>query len=113
MSTNNSVLIQIAVADIRPCCAGIEDLEARLRAAFRQSHTFWMSTDDNVRFAAALVAAISETTSESEREQIARSKRALDAVSAALSGVPVNLDQALPEGFEPLPLIAWYREEAR
>jgi hypothetical protein len=107
---NNAVLM-IAVTSIRPECANEPALTERLRKAMRAAHQFWLSTDDDLRFTAALTAAHLETTDEKEKEQITRSARFLSAISAGMNGVPVDLAAAFGnDDFRPLPLMGLWNE---
>lgn len=105
-------LLAVAVAIIRPSCEVEPDLTERIRKAMREAKDFWMSLDDDLRFRAAIGAALVETTDEGEKDRILRSFQILRTLSAAMSGVPVDAEavEAQMEGFEPLPLVAMWRE---
>jgi hypothetical protein len=107
----SDAVMMIAVSDIRPHCKGEPDIKERIAKAMRRAQEFFMSTDDNLRFKAALAAALLESP-EDEKDRIVQSSRMISAVSAAMSGVPVNMDQALntDDGFEPLPLIGMWHD---
>jgi hypothetical protein len=101
----NDALLAIAVADIRPACAGEPDLIERLRKAMVKAQDFFMSTDDDLRFRGACGAAMLESD-EAERERIVKSINVLRALGAAMSGVAVDFGAELDKmgDEEPLPL---------
>lgn len=93
----------IAVDDIRPHCAGEPDITERVKKAMRQAHTFWLSTDDTLRFRSALAAAILESPNEEEKERIIQSAR-------ICGHNPLGALDDCDDEFEPLPLIGMWRE---
>lgn len=103
-------LAMIAISYIRPKLEGVSDLIEKFKIAFAEAQEFWLTTDDQVRFKAAVAAVFLETSDPIERQRIEETAKFIGAISAAMSGVPVNLDAALPEGCEPLPLIGLWTE---
>ncbi len=93
-------------------CQGIDepDLAERIKACMRRTYDHWMVIDEDMQFRGALAAAmvLSET---GDREHIQASLKPLQALSALMSGVPVDLDRVVREqeaakeaGQEPIPL---------
>ncbi len=108
----NDTVLMIAVTDIRPACAGESDLTQRLDKAFRQARRFWLSTDENLRFKAAVVAVTMETTDEEEKTQIEWSSRMLYAYARLCGGGSVEELPEPPPEIKLLPLIKMWRETA-
>ena len=72
-------------------------LEDKLRAAMKEGHDYWASTDDDLRLRASVGAVISGMDRDSDDYQrIILELQNLRALGAALSGVPVAFDQIEP-----------------
>lgn len=95
---------------------GSMELERLARQCFRSAcaDTWWTVTDDE-RFrigCGALLVVLKDRAG--DRFKVESSVRALRALSAAFSGVPVRLDVALPDDPDDVvPLLVWYRDEAQ
>lgn len=104
-------VLMIGIAEIRLHLKGIDGLEDRFSAACRQAHELWVTGDDEARFKAAVAATILETSDPIEKDRLVRSTEILKAMSAAMSGIPVDFDRAIPDSdFEPLPLLGIWHE---
>ena len=95
----NETVMLVAVDDIKQVCEGEPDVIKRLEKAMKKAQDFWLSTDDDLRFRAACAAAM-VTGNTSDRERIVRSIKVLRALSAMLSGVPVNVADVLTQADE-------------
>lgn len=104
--------LSVAVAIIRRVCEGEPDLIERIRKAMAEAKDYWMSTNDDLRFRAAVGAALVETKDEGEKDRIVRSVQALRDLSAMISGVPVDFERVAERmsEFEPLPLVKMWHE---
>lgn len=107
-------VIAIAVSYILPEIKGIPDLDERFRRACKEAHKFWLSTDDDIRFKAALSAVTLETEDPDQAARLERSATALAAVSRMLTAgrLDANIDDVLnfPEGFVPLRMLQIWME---
>lgn len=94
----NDTLLAIAVADMRPACKDEPDLTERLRKAMKAAQSFWMSTDDDLRFRGACGAAMLESP-EDEKQKIVYSVQEMRKVNmmlmAAMSGASVDIAATL------------------
>lgn len=88
---NQNVLL-IAIQDIRPHCQGEPDVTERLKKAMRRAHELWLTTEDDLRFTAALEAAYHESPEKEDKDIIERSVRSLATVGAAMKGVPIDFN---------------------
>jgi hypothetical protein len=103
-----NVELAIAVTAMRNVIPADKSLEDRIAFAFRyarehEASIFWMShrVTDDLLFKTAL-GAVMEAATEDEREQITHSLKPLKALSALLSGVPVDLSAVDMENLLPL-----------
>ena len=96
----------IAVDDIRPSCRNEPVLIERIKKAFAKAQDFWMSTDDALRFRAALAAILLETSDEAEKRRILETNDYIKALNAMMSGLDVNM----PDISDPLPLIGMWHD---
>ena len=108
--TNTAAMI--AVHHIRPALKGAATLEERVQRAFKEAQSFWMSTDDQVRFRGACAAVMLETADEFERERWEKSLRVVNTLGVLMAGVPVNLDEVVQdlETFKPVPILKMWQE---
>lgn len=96
----------IAIDDIRPSCRDEPILLERIKKAFAKAQDFWMSTDDALRFRAALAAILLETSDEDETRRIIETNDYIKSLNAIMNGVDVNM----PDISDPLPLIGMWHE---
>lgn len=88
-------MIAIAATEARDAIKEPKDLEDRIRQAMRATVDHWMCTNEQDRFAAALAAALELTTDPDEKERFEATLELLRTLSAATSGISVNMDPAL------------------
>lgn len=115
MAVSNIVLIAAVEAE-RAAKAALESgagLEDRARAAMGAVRGHWLATQELDQFSAACEG-LARTSSPEEVERIEGDLKALQTLSAMMSGVPVDLDAALAdhERHEPLGLMKLWRETA-
>ena len=73
----------------------------------------WMVTDDDLCFRGAMAAVLLDPkTTEDDKRRITFTLEQVRSIGAMMSGVPVNVEQALanPEKIEPVPLIKLWQE---
>jgi hypothetical protein len=85
-------VLLIAAAEARLAAESETTLEGRVRAAMKATVNHWMAVDEDSRFKAAVAAAI-ELSAGDERDLLEREMRALAALSASMTGIPVNFDE--------------------
>lgn len=106
----NDSILMIAVNDIEPACAGITDVVERLKAAMAKAQGFWLSNDGQLRLKAA-VAATMLTGTAADEDRIQRSWRALASLSAAMSGLDVDVLSAMEAaGDDAIPIMRMWKE---
>ena len=88
--------IMVGIAELRGKVDSKQPLEERLKVAMRGALNHWMVTDEESQFKMAVGAVMVEATEE-EQERINIDLRVLKALSAALSGVPVNFSSLADE----------------
>ena len=104
MGRENIVLI--AAAEAKEAAAGETTLAGRLRAAMASTAQAWLTTDDDERFQAALVAAI-ELSPEEDRAQILKEHSMLKALA---SGNGAELLALADDDFKPIGLLKMWRD---
>ena len=83
-------------------------IEQRLREAMKSAANHWMVLDADMQLRGA-VAAVANTGTEEEREAVIAEWKALAALSAAMSGLPIDMGQvAMPE--KPIGIAGLWRE---
>ncbi len=103
-------VLMLAVTDIKPACEGIADVVDRLKAAMAKAQDFWLLTDDQLRLKAA-VAATMLTGTEADKDRLQRSWRALASLSAAISGLDVDILSAMEAaGNDAIPIMRMWQE---
>jgi spore germination protein YaaH len=92
-----------------------KSLEDRFRAVMKRCHNHWMVTNENEQFTGSVAAMLINATDD-EKRHIEMSLKIIKALSAAISGVPVDFENVLAEveasGLEQLPLQKWWQETA-
>lgn len=116
MARNESVGLALIAHDCKSACAGEPNLEKRIRKAMKEvAKGHWMFPhDDDLCFRGALGGVLlAEETTQEEKDRITASLQSVRAMSAILSGVPVDagrlLDQ-MKDGPELLPLLPMWNE---
>ena len=106
----NETEFAIGVTSLEPHVKG-ESLEERVKATFRacDGRTLWFTTSPDVRFKCGIGAVMASYESAAEeRKVIKKSLKALEALNALCSGVPVDIDRIDTENT--VPLASWWRE---
>lgn len=109
----NEILItaQIAKGSV-PATGTLEDrLLATMRAVRTDDNINWMCRNDDQRFRSAIGAVM--LASPDDQDRIARSMAPLKALSAAMSGVPVDFSSVLTDADDLVPLISLWHESAK
>lgn len=86
------------------------DLEGRLRAAFAVTRNHWMVTNEDERFRTGVGGVLVTATDAGEKARIEAELASLRALSAAMSGVPVDFGAVLSDKPEPIGMLAIWRE---
>ena len=88
------VMVQIISAE----CQSIKesDLSERIRQCMRLAYGHWMTTEEEVQFKGALAGAML-LSDEKDTELIVDSLKPLKALSALMSGVPVDMTRVLED----------------
>lgn len=107
--------LAIIAAECKSACANEPDFEQRCRKAMKAvADSHWMfpgPSHEDLRYRGAVGAVLmSPETTDEEKERIKYTLSMQRALSAAMSGVPVNMESVLREGIEPAPLVAWWHE---
>jgi hypothetical protein len=104
----------IVAMECASACAGEPDLEQRFRKSMKAANGHWMVTNDQEQFKGAIGGVLmAKETTEEEKERINATVRALAAINALISGVPVDMDAMVKrqeEGPEALPIVKWWHE---
>jgi hypothetical protein len=89
-------------------------LEDRLKASMKEMSSFWMTTDDDLRFRGALGGVLETLDRDSaDYNRLIREIEAIRNLSALMSGVPVDIARAFSESEdkpEPIGAIGMWRE---
>lgn len=110
---SNIVMIAAVEAETAARAAGDVSIQDRATAAMKAVRHHWLATNEQEQFAAACEGLARVVTAD-ERERIEADLRALQTLTAMLSGVPVDLDAALVEReqHEPLGLMKLWHATA-
>lgn len=109
----------MAQGECGAACANEPDLEQRCRKAMRSvAKGYWMLAGDgpreqDMRFRGAIAAVLLDPlTTEEDKTKIKNTLNQLRALSAMMSGLPMDLEAMVKQQEEnpPLPLSAWWRE---
>lgn len=114
--SHNATELLIASSPVRDAIPKDKPLAERIEFAMRyvrehKDAIFWMAhtaPDDDLMFRTALSAVIL-AGDDSDRDIIERSMKPVRALSALLSGVPVDVERAMDVGGDVLPLIGMWR----
>ena len=102
-------LILLVMAGARRAINPDQSLEERLRASMGACKNHFMVNDEDTQFKAAVAAVHELSTDEDERRRIRVELNGLAALSALLSGVPVDVSQ-VETNDEPIGLSKIWRE---
>ena len=110
----NTAMIAICVGEIKDAVHKAIGLEAKVKTAFQLVQSFWLSTDNDIRWNGALAAVIMDPSiTAEEKATLQRSTKVLAAVSAAMrKGSAVDLSPVADEAERGivLPLRGWWLE---
>lgn len=83
------VMLQIMSAE----CQGVEetDIGERIKQCMRRTYQHWMATDEDLQFRGALAGAMG-LSDDDDKQRITDALKPLQALSAMMSGVPVDLE---------------------
>lgn len=97
--------IAIAIAEIKTYIEEAKEkpLVERLKIAMKQAQQHWLVVDENERFQAA-IASVFVLATEEEKHQLTKEINVLKGLSAACSGIPVDMN-ALMSNINPDELI--------
>lgn len=111
MSNRIDTLMSVVASYLREDVRGEMSVEARIELAFAKVQGFWLTSDPEVLMKGAIAAVILEEDPV-DVARIERSIKALEAIAAAINGLPIGLDRALDfsDGFEPIPILVLWRE---
>ena len=108
--------MSIAIAEARSAAESADgSLEDRLRAAFAVTRNHWMVVNDDERFRSGIGGVLTAiNTTEDEKARIESELASLKALSAAMTGVPVDFE-AVSAGDrpEPIGMAGIWRETAK
>lgn len=110
---SDETTIILAVEEILPVLDGEPDLVKRLELAMRKAQRFWLSTNDQVRFTAALEA-VAMTSTKAEKERIILSAMLLREFMKTTRGVGGDIPAELRgDDCEAIPLgLMWLDAKA-
>lgn len=99
---NNSMLAASMIeAEARDAIKNADSLEDKLKAAFNVARNHWMFTDENTQFSGGVGAVMVSVGPEHEYfARLETELKMLRGLNALLSGIPVDISQIVPEGFE-------------
>lgn len=104
-------LVMIAATEAKSKVDTAQPLPDQFRAAMNITKDFFLTTDQDVRFRGAVAAVLlANEDSEEVRTRITQEMRSLNTLSAAMSGVPVNWDEAFDEEHEPIGILKIWKE---
>ena len=110
----NNNLLSIVAAECQGPCANEPDLLERIKKAMQPvANGHWMVTDDDLCLRGALAAVLLDPeTTEDDKQRITFTLEQMCAINAMMTGVPVDVEQALanPDEIEPVPLIKLWHE---
>ena len=110
----SDAMLSIVAAECRGPCANEPDLLERIKKAMQPvANGHWMVMDDDLCLRGALAAVLLDPeTTEDDRLRITFTLEQIRSLGALISGVPVNVEQALanPDEIEPVPLIKLWQE---
>lgn len=110
----NNALLSIVATECKGPCANEPDLLERIKKAMVPvANGHWMVADEDTCIRGALAAVLSDPeTTEDDKQRITFTLEQIRSVNAMMSGVPVDVEQALanPDEIEPVPLIKLWQE---
>lgn len=111
----SDVGLSIIGTECKEACKGEPDLEKRIRKAMKVvAKGHWLFSDDDLLLRGALAGVLlAPETTEEEKTRLTKTLEGLRALSAMMSGVPVDLDAIAEQQkiYEPVPLAKWWHEE--
>ena len=95
MNTNDA-MFSIVATEAKMACENEPDITERIKKAMRAAKDHWMETNEDGQFRGALGGAML-ASDDDDKERIKASLLPLQALAAALQGVPVDIGRALPD----------------
>ena len=92
----SNVNIQIVAQEAAEACKDTPDLKERVRKAMQKAYKHWMVLDEQEQFKGAVTGAFL-CSDEDDKLTIKAALQSLQTLSAVLSGVPVDLEEALKQ----------------
>lgn len=102
------VILSIGIELAKQAAESKKTLEERLKAAMMVMKSFWLSTNDDLRFKAA-VGAVFLLSEVEDKIKIEEEIQALKNLNAMLTGIPVNIDE-IQAPKNPIGLIKMWNE---
>ena len=90
----------------------VEKVAKRAFRLARDNSFTWFTCSDDIRFRIGCGILLIHYEGTETARAVKNTVRVLKSLSAAMSGVPVNLGAAIHEDMETLPLLPWYKETA-
>jgi len=110
----SDTLILIAATEAKGAVDVSRPLKDQARQAMNITNSFWLSTDQEVRFRGAIAALLLANKGNEEiTERINMEMRSLNALAAMTGGVPVDVErlvQEIPDDFEPVGFMGLWKE---
>ena len=106
--SQSDMMVSIAAQSAQSAAEKEDTLEAKLRAAMKETLHFWMTNDEDIRFRGA-VGAVLLCCSDEEKERIEENLIALRSLSAMTAGVPVD-PSGLKVPEKPIQLLRLWKE---
>ena len=113
----NNTMIALVATEARAALdqSNAQSVKDRLLVAMKASQSHWMVTDENLQLLGA-VAAVMAICGEDDKARLTQELRVLQGLSAAASGIPIDLT-ALLEGMNPEKVIGiqalWHEAKKR
>lgn len=100
--------LMIVIAEAKSAAEGKDTLEDKLTAAMNSARNHWMVLDEDKQFRGA-VGAVMLLVDDETRERIEIEMKTLNAMSAMISGVPIDIERVeVPE--DPIGLLKMWKD---
>ena len=109
MNTQFEATLMIGITEAQNAADEHDKLEDKIDAAMNATVNHWMILDETKQFQAAVGGLILSVEDEKTRERITKEMKSISALSAVMSGVPVDLEQ-VDIDFEFLGLLKRWKE---
>ena len=101
--------LMIGITEAQLAADDYDKLEEKIDAAMNATINHWMILDEDKQFQAAVGGLLLSVKDEETRERITKEMKSIRALSAAISGVPVDIEQ-VDIDFEFLGLLKRWKE---